>query len=124
MKNDLVWVALGSKMSPVGKPILFMAADWLIIGVLLVIMSFILAFVSLVINGMITPFAVAALGSAFFPLDWLAIFQNRFRRHNDGPCRRSRPPRTVCPRDWEARINCFARKVFTSEAWRITAWQR
>lgn len=33
MKNDLLWVGFGKQLSPVRKPMLFMALDWLIIGV-------------------------------------------------------------------------------------------
>lgn len=33
MKNDLLWVGLGKKFSPIGKPMTFMILDWLLIGV-------------------------------------------------------------------------------------------
>ena len=33
MKNDLLWVGLGKSLSPIRKPMLIMALDWLVIGV-------------------------------------------------------------------------------------------
>lgn len=37
MKNDLLWVGFGKKLSPIGKPMTFMALDWLVIGACFVI---------------------------------------------------------------------------------------
>jgi hypothetical protein len=37
MKNDLLWVGLGKKLSPIGKPMTFMLLDWLIIGTFFII---------------------------------------------------------------------------------------
>lgn len=33
MKNDLLWVGLGKSLSPIQKPMLVMALDWLVIGI-------------------------------------------------------------------------------------------
>jgi hypothetical protein len=37
MKNDLLWVGLGKKLSPIGKPMTFMLLDWLIIGTFFIV---------------------------------------------------------------------------------------
>lgn len=37
MKNDLLWVGLGKKLSPIRKPMSFMVLDWLVIGTFFII---------------------------------------------------------------------------------------
>lgn len=37
MKNDLIWVGFGKSLSPIRKPMSFMALDWLVIGICFII---------------------------------------------------------------------------------------
>ena len=37
MKNDLLWVGFGKKLSPIRKPMSFMVLDWLVIGICFII---------------------------------------------------------------------------------------
>ena len=37
MKNDLLWVGFGKTLSPIRKPMLVMALDWLIIGICFIV---------------------------------------------------------------------------------------
>ena len=37
MKNDLLWVGFGKSLSPIRKPMLVMALDWLVIGICFIV---------------------------------------------------------------------------------------